>query len=471
MDARRGQIAIVLAFVLAVIVLLVLLNVDTFIAVRTKNHLQNGGDAAAIAAARKQGSLINEIGRLNIEHLQAAIANDAKLCDEIVLSQRRLALIGPVQALVLADKAARKNGMAVRDEFSQILRDHIKDIRTVYAGGGQDGDPYPEAYPGAWTDYASAIENAIAGGLAAGPDNMEFYDAAGGHLLLNRQFYNAISGKNWCWFHFNCKNVLSDYRNFHDWGELPSRKQNSLGNSEIFSLHLSARKGALSEVFTREEIKLLLERYCERKVSDEELAASHILTNREEVWFFYDDSVWTQWFNGRALAGDDYGYAFPIVGDIKPEYNIRGAAAVCRCDASLEPTAVDAVANLTWSAAAKPFGTVETFELERDVVTALNSFVVPRTMTNVRLVALDSVGGENLATADFGWVNHVRHHLGAYLEYGPLNAQGCFYCLQLQSWERASFRREGVIWLKYNSGYCRRGTGGPGGHGGTSHGH
>ena len=132
---------------------------------------------------------------------------------------------------------------------------------------------------------------------------------------------------------------------------------------------------------------------------------------------------------------------------------------------------MDAVANLTWSAAAKPFGTVETFELERDVVTALNSFVVPRTMTNVRLVALDSVGGENLATADFGWVNHVRHHLGAYLEYGPLNAQGCFYCLQLQSWERASFRREGVIWLKYNSGYCRRGTGGPGGHGGTSHGH
>lgn len=49
MQGRRGQIAVVLAFVLAVIVLLVLLNVDTFIAVRTKNRLQNGGDAAALA--------------------------------------------------------------------------------------------------------------------------------------------------------------------------------------------------------------------------------------------------------------------------------------------------------------------------------------------------------------------------------------------------------------------------------------
>ena len=471
MQGRRGQIAVVLAFVLAVIVLLVLLNVDMFIAVRTKNRLQNGGDAAALAAARKQGALINEIGQLNIDHLKAAIANDEAQCEEIVLRQRKVALLGPVQALVLANRAAKKNGMPVRDEFAQILREHINDIRTVYAGGGQDGGPYPEPYPGAWTEYATTIGNAISDGLATGPDNMEFYNGAGGHLLLNRQFYNAVSGKNWCWFHFNCPSLLSDYHNFHDWGPLPVRKQNALGNSEIFSLHLTARKGALTDVFKKEEIKLLMERYGDRMVKDEELEASHVLTNSEQVWFYYDNTAWGPWFRGRALAGDEAGYAFPIVGDIRPEYNVRGCAAICRCVDTVEPTAVDSVANLTWSAAAKPFGTVETLEGETDVVTGLRSFVAPGSQSNVRLVALDSVGGENLATADFGWVNHVRHHLGAYLEHGPVNALGCFYCLQLQAWERLSFRREGAIWLKYNSGNCRRGTGGPSGHGGTSHGH
>ena len=70
MKARNGQIALFLLFVLVVIVLLTLLNVDTFLSVRAKNRVQNAGDAAALAASRKQGSLINEIGRLNVELLR-----------------------------------------------------------------------------------------------------------------------------------------------------------------------------------------------------------------------------------------------------------------------------------------------------------------------------------------------------------------------------------------------------------------
>ena len=110
------------------------------------------------------------------------------------------------------------------------------------------------------------------------------------------------------------------------------------------------------------------------------------------------------------------------------------------------------------------------FEGETDVVTALNSFVVP-CFTNVRLVPLDSVGGEDLSTADYGWVTHVRKHLPYYLAHGPVNAQGCFYCLQLQTWEKKYFRDGGIRWLKYYAGTCIRGTGGGGSHGGTSHGH
>ena len=105
------------------------------------------------------------------------------------------------------------------------------------------------------------------------------------------------------------------------------------------------------------------------------------------------------------------------------------------------------------------------------VVTALNSLVIPA-FTDTRLVALDAVGGANLATADYDWVTHIRDHLGAYMENGPRYGSSCYYCAQLVTWERASFRREGSTWLKFNSHTCHRPVGGgPGGHGGTSHGH
>ena len=132
--------------------------------------------------------------------------------------------------------------------------------------------------------------------------------------------------------------------------------------------------------------------------------------------------------------------------------------------------AVEQTSDFTWAAAAKPFGTVADLQGAVGPVTGLNGFVVP-CMTEVRLVPLDAVGGENLATADYGWVTHVRQHLGRYFEKGPI-ANGCFYCRQLGVWEHQSFRKAGLRWLKYNSETCRRPTGGgPGGHGGTSHGH
>ena len=198
---------------------------------------------------------------------------------------------------------------------------------------------------------------------------------------------------------------------------------------------------------------------------------SVVLTNRDQVWFFFESGCWGRWFNGLSLAGEDDGYEFPIVGDIKPEYNVRGCAAIARCIKEVESVALESTSDVAWAAGAKPFGTVENFEGETDVVTALNSFVVP-CFTNVRLVPLDSVGGEDLSTADYGWVTHVRKHLPHYLKHGPMSAQGCFYCLQLQKWERKLFRIGGIRWLKNYAGTCIRPTGGGGGgHGGTSHGH
>ena len=75
MKKRSGQVALYLIMVIFVIFLLTLMNVDVFMAVRGKTRLQNAGDAAALAAARRQGELLNEIGRLNIDHIIAVLDN------------------------------------------------------------------------------------------------------------------------------------------------------------------------------------------------------------------------------------------------------------------------------------------------------------------------------------------------------------------------------------------------------------
>ena len=84
---------------------------------------------------------------------------------------------------------------------------------------------------------------------------------------------------------------------------------------------------------------------------------------------------------------------------------------------------------------------------------------------------LDSVGGRDLSTADPGWMEHVMHHLGVYLDRGPRFLPDCWYCRQLVVWENAALRSLGVRWLQYNSSTCIRPAGGSGGRGGSAHGH
>ena len=163
-----------------------------------------------------------------------------------------------------------------------------------------------------------------------------------------------------------------------------------------------------------------------------------------------------------------------IAASIAQKQRVRGCSGIFAGDGALqhvvEAVAIETKSSVTWAAAAKPFGTVENFDGETDVATALKSFVVP-CFSHTRLVPLDSVGGEDLSTADYGWVTHIRHHLGVYLEHGPANLMGCFYCAQLQAWELRQFREAGKVWLREYSDTCVRGSGGSGGHGGTSHGH
>ena len=178
MKANRGQVAVYLALVLVAIAVLTLMNVGTFLGVRARNYTMNSGDAAALAVARRQGQLINRIGKLNEDHLHAALKGDSDRCEKIVGLQLRLSFLEPVDCIGIGNEAAKKNGCDRNDRMKKILSDHVRDVRMHYVG---NPDVFPEPWEGAWEEYARRIETAISGGIWAGPDNIEFLDAATGH--------------------------------------------------------------------------------------------------------------------------------------------------------------------------------------------------------------------------------------------------------------------------------------------------
>lgn len=462
MKARKGQVALYLILSLVAITVLAVMNVSSYLAVLAKNRTMNAGDAAALAVARHQGDLLNRIGQLNVEHLKAALVNDEEKCREIETLQLRVSFLEPLEGIKIGNDAAMRNGIGKDDEMADVLRRHIDEIRSVYAN---TPELYPSPWPGAWEEYAARLEAAIASGVFAGPDNTSYLDAATGHTLLDSSFYAAISGRNWCWFLFNANNLLHSYDNYHDWAPLPYAdeeiRRRRMVNSEVYSLNLDMKTGSAVDLLGTNLICRIAE--C----TPEDIERSVLITNRTERWFFYDESQWRKWWEIDP-AGE---WNFPVVGSVKKQYDVRGAAAICRVTAEI-PNLQDGENPRVsvWSGAAKPFGTVENDDGEIDVVTALRSFVIP-SFEHVRLVPIDTVGGRDLSTADPEWAIHVREHLGHYLQTGPCGFS-CFYCRQLETWEIDSFRRLGIDWLKYNSKTCIRNRhSGRSYRGGAPHGH
>jgi hypothetical protein len=421
----------------------------------------NAGDAAALAVARHQGELLNRIGALNVEHLKAAIENDEARCREIVIEQMRICLLDPLEGIRIGNDAARLNGAKADAGMTELLQQHVIDIRNNYL---LNPEAYPQAWEGAWEEYAQRLELAIGEGVIAGPDNIDFVDAATGHFLLNKLFYHAVGGRNWCWFHFNAPGLLDGYSSFRDWAPLPGAsdevRRRRCVNSEVYSLNLDLRTGSARDLLGEGLIMDL------SGASLADIGKSHLITNVTQSWFFYDTSRWRSWWemdpNGQ--------WNFPVVGKVKPEYDVRGCAAVCRVSRNVRNLLDGADRSAGWAAAAKPFGTVEDERGESAVVTSLRNFVVPA-FTDVRLVPIDAVGGKDLSTADSDWMWHLREHLPRYLGSGTSGLAACGYCEQLRAWERESLRSEARRWLKFNSGSCIRSSGGGPERGGTPHGH
>jgi len=252
---------IFLIMVLVILVFIVLWNFDLHKILHVKSITQNAGDAAALVAARWQGITLNLIGDLNIMQALALGSGATETASSITNIQARLCYVGPMIALMAAQQAAKNNGIYPNDGFTERLLEHARMVRYDYPSRtGPDGEMlFPEPYPGCWEEYADMLELIANDGVAAGPDNARYYgDYVGGHYLLMIDFYEAIAGRNWCWFwHHNDEyepqllDLDSDgeaYANFHDWPDLPEIPHMEPVNSEIFGLGLSKITTTLSSL-------------------------------------------------------------------------------------------------------------------------------------------------------------------------------------------------------------------------------
>ena len=468
MKVRSGQVALYLIMTLVAIMVLVLMNASAFLAVRAKNHAMNAGDAAAIASARVQADLLNRIGRYNLEHAEADYYGDYERSREIVKAQRRLAFLGPLDCLEAAQEAARANGAQRSGEMENILSRHVLDIHTKYC---ESPEVYPEPWEGAWMEYANRLSEIVAKGIFAGTDNINFIDAVECFPLTSKSFYAMIKGGSWC------KIVVAGWHwvldmDSHNLPNPTARSLSAVVNSEICSLYLSCRPlDAMSES-ELEAFRSLLARngavFGPRVAGF--AADTRDVNDESRYYFFYDTDFWRDWIE----MDPESKFRFPVFGKVKPEFDVLGCTSIFRVEERVPRLLSDSSVLGSWSAAAKPFGTVATSEGQSIVTAEETRRLVMPAFEAVRLIPLSAayVDGKDLSTADSAWLTHIREHIREYYANGESGiSSGCAYCALLRKWEDKEFRARAARWIELNGETCTRSAQGSGPTGGTSYAH
>ena len=448
-----------------IMAVLVITNFDLHKIYAVKNVAQNGGDSAALAAARYQGISLNLIGDLNVMQAVALTSGDTNAAQAIALLQAKAAYVGPMISFMASQQAAKNNGIHNNQSFTDYMMEHANEVANDYPSRvNQSGNMlFPEPYPDAWQDYAAMLSYIASEGIAAGPDNMSLYsDPGGGHWLLNTDFYDAVAGRSWCWFHHNAMPLLTNYTGWTWWAPLPPPRAASPMNSEIFGLGLVKRS------LTDELTNVVNEARELRTLSD--TVITNIFTLSSD-WYCYGGR-WSEW---TIMTGSD---GFPIIGPVKDQYNYAGADAAIRIEAVADRISPDTPSSpITWTAAAKPFGM-----LEGDVRPNAYEIVLPA-FNDVRLIPVDASSADAAGGYNLTWREHVEVHLpGGQLPTGAnipgyINSgqtqPGCYYCQALRIWEPPPFRGTAIAWIRTNSQFCvtTGGGGGGGSGGGTRRGH
>ena len=459
MKGRNGQVALYLVMVLLAIAVLMVVNINAFRAVRSKNRMMNAVDGAAIAAAKFQGALLNEVGRMNVEHLRAAVLGEpwtdaAGENPEIRL--RELTLLRPIEAIRISNEAAADWGFASGDSprAAEGFADHIQEIL-------QNPDLYPPADGGInlWHIYAEKLAAALSGNPAVLPNYMEMVNPGSSGLFASSAFYDVLAAKAWCWF------SLGDHAQYLD--EDPSQVEpyevtpvEVPENSEVYSLHVAYgtwmdsgwadewRGTGFSETWTNFVLKV---------TGLESFATNSYAASETEVWAFYDDN-WRTW--STTYNPDD----FPIAGTIRPEYDVAGCVASCMMLGNIQQIREDEGRgqvdgnSILVTAEAKPIGTVEGLDGGTAPVTAYNRFIAPsrpgeRIFTEAQLVLMGSVPRSPGCSMEPDWYEHAKKHVPG----SP--SPGCGYCKLWSEWSNPAFRSSIRSWLQQNAESCRAGGG------------
>jgi len=460
-----------LLLALTALVFVLLFNVDLHRIIQRKDQVQNAGDAAALAAARWQGASINLVGELNLLHVLALVAQSPDAVDAITNMQARLCFTGPTTGLLAAQVAAKENHIYVDPDMTTLLTEHAATVRSLYASSLDNSTYYAEPWPGAWDDYAAMIEAVAAEGIAAGPDNSQYFtDPESGHMLYTKAFYEAIEGSNWCWFYLHAFELLKSYSSYHDWPPLPSPDSSDLADSEIFGIGLMPFVAPMRQIFSADELEDHINDAGQGPVTPATVAVTNVMTTYE-TWYVYNGKKWTEWTRIKP-DGED---SFPVTGNVRDEYDYAGADAVVRVYAGVDrlTPGIDGgnrTDSVLWTAAAKPFGYLGE-DGDRQRPDSAAAFVLPA-FHNVRLIPVDAATGSENSSSDMEWVYHVKSHLQAYLETGPSgNSSTCRYCQALKTWESQTFRQTGIDWLGEYCDTCRVGSSGGGRGGGSRRGH
>ena len=469
-------------FIIMVVVILAfvaLWNFDLHKVLYVKSISQNAGDSAALAGARWQAITLNLIGDLNVMQAVALTQGDTNQAAEINDMQARLCYVGPMIGLEGAQQAAKNNGIFNNSRFTARLQQHATEVFTDYRATGADGRmAFKEPYKDCWTEYAAMIEAVALGGVAVGPDNARYYsDNTGGHMLLTLDFYDAVAGADWCWFYHHAYNLLQSYVDYHTWPPLPPViPVPDPINCEYFGLGLQ-RQDLIGDA---EAVAMMNQAREDRSLST--VSISNSVGSMTSAWYCYDWDIWGTWDSISASGGA----GFPAVGLVKPQYDYAGADVATRVmaeasrltpgsnpnrsfltwDRDASPPSSPA-SKITWTAAAKPFGYLETGSTS--VKPNAYGLVIPA-FREVRLIPLDASSAPVGGAFDLDWRDHIETHLAGYLESGTTKGD-CWYCQQLVVWDNPGFRQTGIEWLRWNSGSCQTSGGGGGRGGGARRGH
>ncbi len=460
--ARRGQAAIFMLMALTVLAFMVLWKTDLHRIIFMKDRTQNAGDAAALAGAKWQASTLNLIGELNLLHALAIEAQDVTAQEMITNMQARLCFAGPMVGVLAMQQAAKLNRIHVNEEFTTYMHEHAQTVRQEYGLNIGGSALLEEPYPGAWEEYADMIDAVADEGIAAGIDNHKRYtDIADGHILADKGFYRAVEARDWCWFFLHHPGLLDSHNGHDSWPPLPPPDPPIPQDCEYLALRLQQISTYLPQLTP---VSRLIQQADALGYENPLPVVTTQLTETVHNWMIYQPEPWSEW----AAIKDD----FPVLGDVKPEFDYAGADVVSRVHAQaarFTPNLDNAQQDdeIVWSAAAKPFGYLSPDTDENDRFPPSIWHLVLPAFRAVRLIPVDTASVGSPGGFDLLFRKHINEHLPTYLSNGT-REPGCRYCRDLGVFDNADFRQQGSDWLRKNSGLCTLPPPSSGGRGGGS---